>query len=243
MTDNEKKLKAQLDAMTAMQSRTQMQLAAINHRMQQQPQQQHNDIIEDEVFDSTNYFPQQQQQVPQQQQLTPNQLIMQGITQNAAAQAANMVYNHQQQTQAYTDSVKERMERLVGDYPALTDEGSDLVNKARSIYQRVERENPGLDNATKYELAVREAASNLGARPVTLAPEDAGWTMGNQNNNPSMPSKKSKSRLTPEILANAKLMGIDVDPKSQAGQKNLAELSEYSARFNADQNESHVKYR
>jgi hypothetical protein len=244
MTENERRLKAQLDAITAAQSRTQMQVQGLNHRLQggfqqapypQQQYQQEQVIEDDPSFDANNYFP-----APQ---IDPNQLIMQGITQKAAMDAAGMVYGHQQQTQHYQENVKDRMGRLVEDYPALTDEGSDLVNRARAIYQRVAKENPGLDEPTKYELSVREAASVLGARPMTNAPEeDAGWTMGNQHN-PSLPSKNTKSRLTPQIIANAQLLGIDVNPKNRVGQANLKELSEYSARFNADRDESHVKYR
>lgn len=243
MTEAEKRLKAQIDQITAAQSRTQLQLQGINHKLQgqqQQPNYQHaphqDQVIEDDPsFDANNYF-------PQPPQVDPNQLIMKGITDKAAQDAARMVYNHQQATNNYTENVRERMDRLVGDYPALTDEGSDLVNKARGIYQRVTKENPNLDEATKYELSVREAASTLGARPMSNPPEDAGWTMGNQNN-PSLPSRTSKSRLTPHIIQNAQAFGINVDPKTPEGKKNLAELSDYSARFNADRDETHVKYR
>jgi hypothetical protein len=38
-------------------------------------------------------------------------------------------------------------------------------------------------------------------------------------------------------------MGINVDPKTKEGQANLAELSEYSHRFNADQDESQFRYK
>ncbi|UOF79092.1 hypothetical protein [Caudoviricetes sp.] len=226
---DDKKLKAQLDQITAAQSRTQLQLQALNHKLQQQPQQQ-------QQF--------QYQQPPQQEIIeddyVPAAVDASQVAHQAAQQAASMMYNYQQ----HNDKVRERMERLVGDFPALTDEGSELVNKARGIYKRVTAENPSLDDATKYELAVREAASYLGARPVTIAPEDAGWTMGNQNNgNPSLPSKNSRSRLTTAIIQNAQLMGINVDPKSKQGQLNLSELSEYSARFNADRDETHVKYK
>lgn len=236
---NEKQMKAQMDAMMAAQSRTQLQLHQLNQRLQQpgyqpgyQPQEQ---IIEDDGTDQNVYY--------QQPQVDPNQLMMQAVTQKAAYDAAQMVAHQQQVQGRYTQTVTDRMDRLVTDYPALTDENSTLVQRARMIYQRVSGENPGLDEATKYELSVREAASALGARPVTLpAEEDAGWTMGQQHN-PSLPSKQTRSRLTPAIITNAKLFGLDVDPKSRVGQANLKELSEYSARFNADRDESHVKYR
>jgi hypothetical protein len=134
------------------------------------------------------------------------------------------------------------MERLVADFPALAEENSDLVGKSRQVYARIARENPTLDQATRYELAVREAAAAIGARPTSTPPEDADWTMG-PGSNPALPSRSSRSRLTPHIVANARFMGINVDAKTKDGQRNLKELSEYSARFNADVDESASKYR
>jgi 3-oxoacyl-ACP reductase-like protein len=141
--------------------------------------------------------------------------------------------------------IKMRMERLLKDYPALGDDDSALVTKAREYYARIQQENPGLDEATRYEVAVQTAAAYLGARPVTAPAVDlanSDWTMPTGKNNPSLPRKQTKSRLTPAIIQNARLMGINVDPNSAEGKKNLEELSEYSARFNADQDESQYRY-
>jgi len=176
-------------------------------------------------------------------QVDPNQLILQAITAQAARQAAQVVNKGQKIEKNFEDGVKRRMERLVKDFPSLAEEGSELVNRARTIYSRIAVENPGIDEPTKYELAVREAASVIGARPVTLPAEDPSWTMPSGGTNPALPSKSSRSRLTPEIVTFAKVMGIDVDPRSKLGQQNLKELSENSARFNADQDESAFKYR
>jgi 3-oxoacyl-ACP reductase-like protein len=140
--------------------------------------------------------------------------------------------------------IKTRMERLLKDYPALSDDDSPLVTKAREVYARVAAENPGLDEATRYEVSVREAAAYYGARPVTAPAVDmvnGDWTMPTGVNH-ALARKQTKSRLTPQIIANAKLMGINVDPNNAEGKKNLEELSEYSARFNADQDESQFRY-
>lgn len=237
MTERERRLQAQLEANTAALSRTQMQLQALNARMQQgyqqQPQQYQQPQFEQEQVYEDSPAPQPD----------PNALILQAITQKAAQDATAAVEWRRGQMDAYQDNVKTRMERLMQDYPALADESSVLVSRARQVYDRVQRENPGLDNATKYELAVREAASTLGARPVTLPAEDAGWTMGDGGQNPALPTKTGKSRLTGPIIKNAQAYGINIDPKTKEGQANLRELSEYTARFNADRNEEHLKYR
>jgi len=175
----------------------------------------------------------------------PNKIIMQAITNQASAMAAKHVEDKYVRAKGQEENIKARMKRLVSDFPALSEEGSDLVNKSREVYSRIAQENPGLDEATRYELSVREAATLIGARPATIAPEDdSAWTMGSSTaRNPALPSKSTKSRLTPGIIANAKLMGINVDPKTREGQQNLRELSDYSARFNADQDETAFRYR
>lgn len=234
MTEFEKRMKAQMDQITANQQRQSMQLQALNQNRFQPAPYPHDQVIEDDPgFDPNNYFPPPD----------TNQLVLNAVTQKAATDAAGMVYGYQQAQSNYQNQVTTKMERLVEEYPALQDENSQLVRHARAIYSRVAQENPGLDESVKYELSIREAASRIGARPVNMDPvEDVGWTMGNQHN-PAQLSKSAKSRLTPQILQVAKLMNIDVNPSSKVGQANLQELSQYSARFNADRDESHVKYR
>lgn len=237
MNEMEKKLKAQLDANTA---------ALAKLQMQQQYQQRSQQAYEDqyggpEQFAGEPYAPEQQGYGG----ADPNALLMQAITEEAAKRASAAVSHSATLAEHQKQGVKTRMERLVRDFPALAEEGSALVTKSREVYGRIAKENPGLDEATRYELAVREAASVIGARPTTISPEDdVAWTMGSGTTNPALPSKSGgKSRLNSNIIKNAAMLGINVDPKTKEGQQNLKELSEYSGRFNADQDESHFKYR
>ena len=46
-----------------------------------------------------------------------------------------------------------------------------------------------------------------------------------------------------KIIQNAMALGINVDAKTPEGKKNLAELDEYSGRFNADADENHFRYK
>lgn len=236
MTEAEKRLKAQLDANTA---------AIQQMKMQMTPPPM------DPGYDPYYAGPPMGYGPPPPMDeygspVDPNKIILQAITNQASAQASKFVEEKHTKQKAAEDNIKSRMKRLVSDFPALSEEGSDLVTKAREVYGRISQENPGLDEATKYELCVREAATLIGARPTSIAPEDdSAWTMGSSTrHNPALPTGKAgKSRLTPAILANARLMGINVDPKTKDGQKNLKELSEYSSRFNADQDESSYRYR
>lgn len=225
MTEAERRLKQQLDANTAAIARMQRQTRA--------PQPDPYDDVPPAMYEGGNdgYGG-----------IDQDQLIMQAITQKATQDAVKAVNQQNNFAQDSKKRVKTRMERLVADFPALAEENSDLVAKSRQVYARIARENPTLDQATRYELAVREAAAAIGARPTSTPPEDADWTMG-PGSNPALPSRSSRSRLTPHIVANARLMGINVDPKTKDGQRNLKELSEYSARFNADADESASKYR
>lgn len=228
MTEAERRLKAQLDANSAAIARMQRQVQA---PAQPDPYQ------EEEVYDAPpNGDPYGQPNIDQ------DQLIMQAIAQKATQDAVKQITQNESLTKDYQKRVKGRMARLVEDFPALSEEGSELVSKSRQVYARIARENPTLDQATRYELAVREAAAAIGARPTSTPPEDADWTMG-PGANPALPSKTSRSRLTPYIVANARLMGINVDPKTADGKRNLKELSEYSARFNADVDESSSRYK
>jgi hypothetical protein len=238
--DDDKRLKQQLDANSAAIARMQMLLEA-SVRQQPQGQQQFEDDEDD--FVPPQHQPNQQQQ-QQYQVADPNVMLMQAITAQAAKQAADKVTADQAAITQRQTSVKTRMERLLSDYPALKQEDSPLVARARDSYARIKQENPGLDEATRYELAVREAAGIVGARPLSAPLDTQDWTMPvNSASNPAVGKQNTKSRLTPEIVANARLMGINVDANTVDGKKNLAELSEYSARFNADVDESQYRYR
>lgn len=232
MTDAERRLKAQLDANTA----------AIQQMQRQGPP----DYGPDPYYGAPPeaYGPPPPGD-PYGSPVDPNKIILQAITNQASAMAAKHVEDKYTRAKGQEDAIKTRMKRLVSDFPALSEEGSELVVKAREVYSRIAQENPGLDEATRYELCVREAATLIGARPTSVAPEDdSAWTMGSSSRkNPALPSKSTKSRLTPNILNNARAMGINVDPKTREGQQNLKELSEYSARFNADQDETAFRYR
>jgi hypothetical protein len=173
----------------------------------------------------------------------PNKIVLQAITNQATQNAVKAIKHQQAATNQVMQNTTARMKRITQDYPAMADENSEMVHLARQIFSRITQENPSLDVPTKYELAAHEAAAKLGARPVTTPAEQmVDWTMGTSHN-PAVSTKSSKSRLTPAILANARLMGVNIDPKTKEGRLALAELSEYSARFNADQDESMYRYR
>lgn len=253
MTEAEqKRLKLQQEANSAAIARMQMQLQSQGARRAPQGFSQ-EDLDDDEGTQTQHRQPPQQQQhqtPPQQQyqQVDPNQLILQAITNQATQAATAAVQQNLSASAQLEDRVKNRMKRLVDDYPALRQEDSQLVIRSRDAYARIANENPGLDEATRYELAVREAASSLGARPLNAPVEDYAaqdFVMPVGSHNPSLPSRgvSGKNRLTPNIIANAKLMGIPVDPATPEGKKNLAELNEYSARFNADQDETQYRYK
>ena len=202
-----------------------------------------------------SHAPQQhtQHQPPPQQHFQPQQEVEyaevdpEEIAVRAANIAADRVQKHMQNYGEVEQTVKKRMNRLVEQFPALQDESSRLVQKAREEYQRIAVENPTLDEATRYELSVQSAASMIGARPVNapvdLSNED--FVMPSQNNPAiSRGSKRGgKSRLTSNILANAKIMGINIDPNTPEGKRNLEELEESTVRFNADADETMYKYR
>lgn len=222
-------LKKQLDATNIRLQQMQYQL---QQQRQQQPQQQEEQV----------QFQQPPVQQPQQQY---NQHQVQEVINNITQQVSQQVMQSQNANNEVQENVKKRMQRLTAAYPALTDEESPLVIKARDIYTRINQENPNLDMATKYELSVREAASLLSARPVNAPIEDViqDFTQPANVNHSVSRRKGNKSRLNDKIIQNAMLMGINVDPSTPQGKKNLEELSEYSARFNADQDESQFRYR
>lgn len=232
--DEQRRIRQQQEANAVRLQRLEMQVNSQNAR-REPPQEE----------EEQPQFHQPQQ--PQYNQVDPNQMLLDQITANAANLASQHVINNVSAHQTAEKAVKSRMDRLIADYPAVQQEDSALVIKARDIYQRINTENPSLDPATKYELAIREAASALGARPVTSSADvtHEDFTMSsNSGYNPSRGNPKSgKSRLTQKILQNAMALGINVDAKTPDGKKNLAELDEYSGRFNADADENHFRYK
>lgn len=235
----------ELEQMRLQQERTNIQL-----QKQQQEIQRLNARRPEPQRQENFYQEPQRQAAPQQEshqynEVDPDKELIENIATYAANVATQKV---QANMQAFNDAgagVKNRMQRLIEKYPALSDENSKLVTRARDEYQRIATENPSLDEATRYELSVESAASHLGARPVNI-PFDPNqdFTMP-AHSNPARSERRSsgKSRLTPNIIANAKIMGINVDPNTKDGQANLKELDEYSARYNADADESQYKYR
>lgn len=249
MSDEIRRLKMQQEATAAALQRMQMQVQAQGARRREE-----DDDDDDGDVPPAIQNPSYQQQFGQHQppsggnpyqQVDPNQIMLQAIANRAAAAATQQVQQNLNSNAEMESKIKTRMQRLVSDYPALTQEDSELVVKSREIYARIAHENPSIDEATRYELAVREAASLLGARPVNAPVEEfaASDYVMPAGRNYAVPTRATKSRLTPNIIANAKLMGISVDPNTPEGKKNLAELSEYSARFNADQDEAAYRYR
>jgi hypothetical protein len=222
--------------------------------LQELQRQQEAQAIQLERLKRSGQYQQARREEPQEdfyippeppQQKVYNEVTPEQIAIHAANMAADHVTKRMQNLGEVEQNVKGRMNRLMDEYPALKDEGSVLVAKAREEYQRIAAENPSLDEATRYELSVKSAASSLGARPVN-APIDPNedYVMPTINHARSSGSTRGgKSRLTQAILQNARIMGINIDPKTADGKKNLAELEESTARFNADADESQYKYR
>jgi hypothetical protein len=185
------------------------------------------------------------EETQQYNQVDPDQELIENIATYAANVATQKVQANMQAFTGASEQVKGRMQRLIEKYPALQDENSKFVITARDEYQRIAQENPGLDEATRYELSVETTASKLGARPVNIPFDPNQDFVMPSSSNPARSERRSggKSRLTANIIANAKIMGINVDPTTKDGQQNLKELDEYSARFNADVDESQYKYR
>lgn len=240
MTEAEaRKLRMQNEANSAAIQRLQMQVQSQSARRTADEEEEIE--VDGQVAHSGTH---QNNQQGQYQNVDPNQIMLQAITTHAANVATQQVQQNLAANSDVESKIKARMQRLASDYPALTQDDSPLVIKSREVYQRIAHENPALDEATRYELAVREAASYIGAIPVN-APVDvfASDYVMPAGRNPAMATKSNKSRLTPNIVKNAMAMGINVDANTPEGKKNLAELSEYSARFNADQDESQYRYK
>lgn len=227
-------LRRRLDAQSIQLQRMQQQMQAQQARVQEEVEEEIETT--DPRFQYNQQFQQPQNQHQQYNQVDPTQIAM---------EAARLTAQQLQNNQEMETGIKKRMERLISEYPEVQEEDSPLTVKARDVYQRVAKENPGLDQATMYELSVREAASVLGRRPINAPIEDVmqDFVMPSNQSTSRSGGKKSKSRLTPSIVTFAHLLGVNVDPQSAEGKNNLAELSQNSERFNADVDESQYKYR
>lgn len=233
----------ELRRMRALQEAQAAQIQRMNLELQAQ-KARHEDVEEEfEHVEQPQH--QQYQQHQQYNQVNHDQMIMNQLANVAAEKAAQKVQQNLTSHQNVKDSITKRMERLVAEYPAIQEEDSLLTTKAREVYARITAENPTINEADKYELAVREAASRIGARPVnTEFDVNQDFTMPS-NSNPARASARSGklNRLNDNIIKNAMALGVNVDPKTKEGQENLKELNEYSARFNADQDETAYRYR
>jgi len=207
---------------------------------------QHVEDDDDNYVPPENLVPRQTQQAPQgpqYQQVDPNVAMVNHIIAEAGKHAANHVANQTvQQAQ-----VQGRMTQLMEKFPALREDDHPLTIRARDEYARIEKQNPGLDKATAYELAAAEAASFLGLRPANSSLDEYmqyDYTMSAGNSGlSSSPKKGTKSRLTKPIVTFADALGIPVDARTPEGKKALAELNEYTERFKADKDESEYKYK
>lgn len=237
MSEELKRMRAMQEAQAAQIQRLNMQLQAQGARRE-----------EYEEVEEVEHQPQYQQpQQPQYNQVQHEQMVMNQLANEAAARAARQVQQNMQSTQNVQQTINKRMERLVQEYPAIQEDDSILTNEARKVYQRITAENPTMNEADKYELSVREAASRIGARPVNQEfdiNQDFVLPAATGTNFAKGSGKSGKlNRLNEKIIQNAMALGINVDPKTKEGQANLKELNENSARFNADVDDSQYKYR
>lgn len=189
-----------------------------------------------------------EEEPPQYNQVDQQQILIDQLT----SRITNNVLSTVQAHQGVQKTVDDRMQRLMDKYPAIREDDSVLTKVARDEVARISRENPSLSNdkATLYELAVETAAAKLGARPVNMQFDpNQDYTVSSSGVNPAQPSRKSgHNYLTPKILANFEVLAknhpdFNLDPKTPQGQKNLAELNEYSERFRANVDESHLRFK
>lgn len=230
-----KRLRAQQEAQAMQLQRMQMQ----QQRQQYQPQpDDYQEVVE----------PVQNQ--PQYSAVDDQQAMIEAITQKITNQVTQNVTAFQNASK----QVDNRMQRLIEKYPAIQEDDSPLTKVARDEYARISRENPGLlstDKGAAYELAVETAAARLGARPVNQEynpMQDYTLSAQGTSNLAARRSSSGKNFLTPKILANFEAFAknhpdFSLDPSTPKGKKNLEELNEYSERFRANQDESHLKYR
>ncbi len=175
-------------------------------------------------------------------------MLIDQLTQRITQQVTQNVANYQNVSKMADD----RMQRLIDKYPAISQDDSVLTKAARDEVARISRENPSLtnDKATLFELAVETAASRIGARPVnTQYDPHQDFTLSAQGYNPAQKTKSSGHNfLTPKIMANYEVLAkshpdFNMDPSTPQGQKNLKELNEYSERFRANVDESHLRFK
>jgi hypothetical protein len=186
---------------------------------------------------------------PQYNTVDEQNAMIEAITQRVTQQVTNNVQAHQNAVKG----VDNRMERLIKKYPGIQDDDHPITKQARDEYQRISKENPGListDKGAAYELAVETAASTLGIRPANQEynPMQDYTLSANGNQNLSRRTSKSGNFLTPKILANFEVLAknhpdFNMDPSTPQGKKNLEELNEYSERYRANVDESHIRYK
>ncbi len=175
--------------------------------------------------------------------------MIEAITQKVTQQVTNNVA-------AYQNAVKgvdNRMERLIKKYPGIQDDDHPITKQARDEYARISKENPGListDKGAAYELAVETAAATLGVRPANQEynPMQDYTLSAGGGQNLQRRTSKSGNFLTPKILANFEVLAknhpdFNMDPSTPQGKKNLEELNEYSERYRANVDESHIRYK
>lgn len=217
---------AQADANAMRLQRLEMQMKAQNARRQED---------DDEVI--YHELPPE----PQYNQVDQQQMLIDQLTRQVTEKVAVNLQAHQN----VSNGIENRMKRLVDEFPAIQEDDSPLTVASRDEYARISRENPTLDEANKYELAVKSAAVRIGARPINqqFDPNQDFTLSAGGNHNPAKRRSASGNRLTTQIVQNAMALGIDVDAKTPAGKRNLEELNEYAARFNADVNEDHLRFK
>ncbi len=218
---------AQIDANAMRLQRLEMQMQQNNARRQD----------DEEVI----YHELPPEQTQQYNQVDQQQILIDQLTRQVTERVATNLQAHQN----VSAGIDNRMKRLVDEFPAIQEDDSPLTVASRDEYARITRENPTLDEANKYELAVKSAAVRIGARPVNqqFDPNQDFTLSTGGNHNPAKRRSVSGNRLTQQILQNAMAMGIDVDAKTPVGKRNLEELNEYAARFNADVNEDHLRFK
>lgn len=123
------------------------------------------------------------------------------------------------------------IQALVRDYPELNDESHPLTKKAIEIYM-------SMDDADKvspaaYRLAVKEAAYELGVKPLKKRTDDE---IDSFSVSSSLGSSRGSSRrgsgkeeLDPKTIAFAQMMGLDVtNPKTIESLKQRAKRSNWN---------------
>ncbi len=194
----------------------------------------------DEFPDPTQQY--QQQPGPQYAPVDPNGALVHHII-NAASQHAAQALANNGVTEA---AVKARMGELMDQYPALRQDDHPLTIRARDEMGIITKKNPGLDQATAYELATAKAAAFLRVAPANQSLDDYmqyDYTMGATPISASPQRGEKNTYLTKEIVYFADLVGVPVDSRTPEGKKALAFLNEASKRYKANVDQSEFKYK